>query len=32
MECNIEESVGQIVASNSVKIVVRPPVKDEKEW
>jgi hypothetical protein len=32
MECNIEEIVGQIVESSSVKIVIRALVKDEKEW
>jgi hypothetical protein len=32
MECNIEEIVGQIVESSSTKIVIRAPVKDEKEW
>jgi hypothetical protein len=28
MECNIEE----MVESSSGKIVIRAPVKDEKEW
>jgi len=32
MECNIEEIGGQIVECCSGKIVIRVPVKDEKEW
>ena len=32
MECNIEEIGGQIVESSNGKIVIRAPVKDEKEW
>ena len=32
MECNIEETGGQIVESSNGKIVIRAPVKDEKEW
>jgi hypothetical protein len=32
MECNIEEIGGQIVESSDRKIVIRAPVKDEKEW
>jgi hypothetical protein len=32
MECNIKGIVGQIVESSSAKIVIRAPVKDEKEW
>jgi hypothetical protein len=32
MECNIEETGGQIVESSNGKIVIRAPLKDEKEW
>jgi len=32
MECNVEETGGQIVESSSGKIVIRAPVKDENEW
>jgi hypothetical protein len=32
MECNIEETDGQIVESSSREIVIRAPVKNEKEW
>jgi hypothetical protein len=31
MEYNIEEIVGKILESSSAKIVIRAPVKDEKE-
>ena len=31
MECNIEEIGRQIVESSNGKIVIRVPVKDEKE-
>jgi len=30
MECNIEEAGGQIVECSNRKIVIRAPVKDEK--
>jgi hypothetical protein len=32
MECNIEETGGQIVKCSNVKTVIRAPVKDEKDW
>ena len=32
MECNIEEIGGQIIECSNGKIVIRAPVKDEKEW
>jgi hypothetical protein len=30
MECNIKEAVGQILECSNGKIVIRAPVKDEK--
>ena len=32
MECNIEEIDGLIVECSNGVIVIRAPVKDEKEW
>jgi hypothetical protein len=32
MECNIEVIVGQTVECSNEKIVIRAPVKDEKDW
>jgi len=32
MEFNVEETGGQIVESSSGKILIRAPLKDEKEW
>jgi hypothetical protein len=32
MECKMEEISGQIVGSSNGKVVIRAPVKDEKEW
>ena len=32
MECNIEETDGQIVESSSGENVIRAAVKDENEW